>query len=280
MSSEYFTDYLDEIGKVPLLTREREIELSQIIQRGLAPSASGAEMEASQEARMELSRHNLRLVVSIAHGFRDSSLTLEELTFTGNVGLMEAAKRFDGSEFQARFSTYAFYWIEMRIRDALWRARLIRTPKRHAQVYQRLRQAHSFREEQMVQDLYELHQETGISTKLIRRVLNEQCLIISLDNPAFDDHDDGIEATLPSDSKTPAVVVSSQEELLDLEEAVILLTPRERFVICHRFCLNGSAFKTLDQIAAHYRVSRERIRQIQNLALRKLRARLRMRGEP
>ena len=131
MSSEYFTDYLDEIGKLPLLAREREIELGQIIQRGLAPSASRAEMEPSQEARTELARHSLRLVVSIAHRFRDPRLDLEELTFAGNVGLIEATKRFNGGEFRARFSTYAVFWIQMKIRDALWRARLIRTPVRH-----------------------------------------------------------------------------------------------------------------------------------------------------
>ena len=119
MSSEYFTDYLDEIGKLPLLTREREIELSQIVQRVLAPSASGAEMEASQRARKELAQHSLRLLVSIAHRFRGPRVSLEELTFTGNVGWMEAAKRFDGGEFQARFLTYAVFWIEMRVRDAI-----------------------------------------------------------------------------------------------------------------------------------------------------------------
>lgn len=280
MSSEHFTDYLDEIGKVPLLPREREIELSHIIRRGLSPRANPAEIGASHEARIDLVRHNLRLVVSVAHRFRGPRLDLEELTFAGNVGLMEAAKRFCGDEFQTRFSTYAVWWIQMRIRDALWRARLIRTPVRHGQDYQRIRQAPSFRDEQIVQDLYRLHQETGIRMERIKRVLKEQYLIISLDSPVFDDDVEKVEATLPGDSKTPAEIVSSEGELLDLAEAVSLLTPRERFVICHRFAINGHKFRTLEQIATHYGVSRERVRQIQKLALEKLRDRLRMRGEP
>jgi len=126
MSSKYFSNYLEEIGDVPLLPPEREIELSRIIQRGLAPNAGTAEIRASENGRTELAHHNLRLVVSIARTFGDSCLTLEEMTFAGNVGLIEAAKRFKG-ESRARFSTYAFYWIQVTIRVAIRRARLIRT---------------------------------------------------------------------------------------------------------------------------------------------------------
>ena len=191
MSSKYFSNYLVEIGDVPLLPLEREIELSQIIQRGLVPNASTAEIRASENGRTELAHHNLRLVVSIARTFAYSSLTLEEMTFAGNVGLMEAAKRFKG-ESKARSATYAFYWIQATIRVAIRSARLIRTPERRARVLQRIRTAWSFREDQSAQDLDILHHETGISTVVIQRVLRDQCMIISLDRPMHDDSDEGI----------------------------------------------------------------------------------------
>ena len=133
---------------------------------------------------MDLALHNLRMVVSIARTFRSSSLTLEETTSAGNLGLMEATKRFKGS-FHARFSTYAFFWIQMTIRVAIRRARLIRTPERRARVVQRIRQAWSFREDQSAQDLDKLHRETRISKEMIKRVLRDQCMIISLDRPVL-----------------------------------------------------------------------------------------------
>jgi RNA polymerase sigma factor (sigma-70 family) len=275
MSSQYFSNYLAEIGNVPLLPPQREIELSQIIQRGLAPNASELEIQASGEGRIELARHSLRLVVSIASGFHDSSLTLEEMTFTGNVGLMEAAKRFKGA-FKTRFSTYAFYWIQMTIREAIRRSRVIRTPVRRGRLIQRIRQAQSFREEQSARDLEKLHHETGIPTKSIKQVLQDQCLFVSLDRPTSDESGDGIEALLPADDKTPAEVVSSEEELSALAKAVTWLTPCEQGVICGRFGINRAKIETLRQIATHYGISVERVRQIEKLALKKLRSRLQM----
>jgi RNA polymerase primary sigma factor len=277
MSSKYFSNYLVEIGDVPLLPPEREIELSQIIQRGLAPNASTAEFRASENGRTELALHNIRLVVSIARTFAYSSLTLEEMTFAGNVGLMEAAKRFKG-ESKARFATYAFYWIQATIRVAIRSARLIRTPERRARVLQRIRTAWSFREDQSAQDLDTLHQETGISTEKIKRVLRDQCMIISLDRPMHDDSGEGIEAILPTDEVTPAEIVSHQEVLSELAKAVSLLTPREKHVVCSRFGINTDKIETLKQIGSCYGLSFERIRQIETLALEKLRSSLDMPG--
>ena len=277
MSSKYFSNYLVEISDVPVLPHEREIELSQIIQRGLAPNASTAEFRASENGRTELAHHNLRLVVSIARTFGYSSLTLEEMTFAGNVGLMEAAKRFKG-ESKARFATYAFYWIQATIRVAIRSARLIRTPERRARVLQRIRTAWSFREDQSAQDLDTLHQETGISTEKIKRVLRDQCMIISLDRPMHDDSGKGIEAILPTDEVTPAEIVSHQEVLSELAKAVSLLTPREKHVVCSRFGINTDKIETLKQIGSCYGLSFERIRQIETLALEKLRSSLDMPG--
>lgn len=275
MSSKYFSNYLVEIGDVPLLPPEREIELSQIIQLGLASNASKAEIRASESGRAELAHHNLRLVVNIARTFGYSSLTLEEMTFAGNVGLMEAAKRFK-YESKARFATYAFYWIQVTIRAAIRSARLIRTPERRARVLQRIRTAWSFREDQSAQDLDILHRETGISTAVIQRVLRDQCMIISLDRPMHEDSGEGIEVILPTDEETPAEIVGHEEDLSELAKAVSLLTPREKHVVCSRFGINTDKTETLKQIGSCYGLSFERIRQIETLALEKLRSSLEM----
>ena len=278
MSSKYFSHYLVEIGDVPLLPPEREIELSQIIQRGLAPNASLAEIRASENGRVDLALHNLRLVVGIARTFHNSCLTLEEMTFAGNVGLMEAAKRFKG-ESKARFSTYAFYWIQVTIRVAIRNARLIRTPERRARVLQRIRKAWSFREDQSAQDLDTLHHETGISTEKIKRVLRDQCMIISLDRPMQDDSSEGIEVVLPTHEETPAEIVSHREDLSELAKAISLLTPREKHVVCSRYGINTDKIETLKQIGSCYGLSFERIRQIETLVLEKLRSSLEIPGD-
>jgi RNA polymerase nonessential primary-like sigma factor len=272
MSSEYFSKYLDEIGKYPLLSAEREIELCKIIQRGRGSSASAAEAQASEESRSELTRHNLRLVVSVASSFRDSIVTMEEKTFAGNVGLMEATKRFKGPELNARFATYAFYWIQPAIRDAIRRARFIRTPVRHGGVWQRLHQAPSYQDDQISQDVDKLHLETGIRANLIRRVLKYQCPVVSLDKTVLDNSGEGIEAVLPDDSETPATIFCKHEELVNLADALTTLTHRERVVVLHRFGMDGHEFKRLEQLAADFGVTRERVRQIGILALRKLRS--------
>jgi RNA polymerase primary sigma factor len=279
MSSEYFSKYLEEIGNYPLLSAERETDLCEIIERGRRPNASGAEAQASETARSELARHNLRLVVSVAKRFRDSILPMEDLIFAGNVGLVKATKRFNGTLFKARFSTFAYYWILQSIHDALWRGRLIRTPMRHAGVWQRLREAHSFREDQVSQDVEQLHLETRIPEHTIRLVLKHQCLFISLDKPAVDSSDEGIGAVIPSDSETPATIFGNQEKLVNLADALILLTPRERIVISHRFGLNGLEFKKLEKLAADFGVTRERVRQIMELALDKLREKFETLGD-
>ena len=272
MSSEYFSKYLDEIGKYPLLSNQRENELCNIIQRGRVKNASAAEAAAAEESRSELARHNLRLVVSVAKRFREGIMTIEEMTFVGNVGLMEATKRFNGTLLKVRFSTYAFYYIQHSIYDALWRGRLIRTPLKHASVWQRLRKSQSFQDDQGTQDVEKLHLETGIPIGRIRGVLKHQCLVLSLDDSVLDGSGENIAAVLPSDSETPEMIVCNQEELVNLANALTILTDRERMVILHRFAMNDHEFKHLEQLAADFGVTRERVRQVGILALRKLRA--------
>jgi len=148
---------------------------------------------------------------------------------------------------------------------AIRNARLIRTPERRARVLQRIRKAWSFREDQSAQDLDTLHHETGISTEKIKRVLRDQCMIISLDRPMHEE--------------TPAEIVSHQEDLSELAKAISLLTPREKHVVCSRYGINTDKIETLKQIGSCYGLSFERIRQIETLVLEKLRSSLEIPGD-
>jgi len=276
MSSEYFSNYLAEIGNYPLLSAQRELELCEIIRSGLIPGATASEALASAESQSELARHNLRLVVSVAKKYREGILTLEEMTFAGNIGLMEATKRFKGSSLEVRFSTYAHYWIQQSILEALWRGRLIRTPILHAGVLKCIREARSFNEDEVPQDIEKLHSETGVPTRRIRGVLIHQCTVESLDRCVLDESDGDIESALPSDSKTPAMIMGDQDDLSNLADALKTLTHRERVMVFHRFAMNNHEFKQLHQLAADFGVSGERVRQIVILALSKLRTNFEM----
>ena len=119
MSSPFFSKYLSEIGSIPLLAPEREAELGRIVQIGLRTEATEPQKRASEEAQGELIHRNLKLVVSVANRFYGCGLTLEEMTFDGNQGLTEAAKRFDSFRFKTRFSTYATFWIQQAIRQGI-----------------------------------------------------------------------------------------------------------------------------------------------------------------
>jgi RNA polymerase primary sigma factor len=111
MSSPFFSKHLSEIGNIPLLAPEREVDLGRIVQIGLRTEATEPQKRASEEAQGELIHRNLKLVVSVANRFYGCGLTLEEMTFDGNQGLTEAAKRFD--------STYATFWIQQAIRQGI-----------------------------------------------------------------------------------------------------------------------------------------------------------------
>jgi len=132
MSSPFFSKYLTEIGKIPLLTPEREAELGRIVQIGLRTKATKPQRRASEDAQGELIHRNLKLVVSVANRFYGCGLTLEEMTFDGNQGLTEAAKRFNPFLFKARFSTYGTSWIQQAIRQGIQRAHTVRLPIRRA----------------------------------------------------------------------------------------------------------------------------------------------------
>ena len=273
MSSPFFSKYLSEIGNIPLLTPEREAELGRIAQIGLRSGATGAQNRASEEARNELIRRNLKLVVSIANRFLSCGLTLEEMTFDGNQGLTEAAKRFNPFLFQNRFSTYASFWIQQAIRQGIQRAHTVRVPSRRANQLRHIFECRSFVEDGRDQDVETIHQETGIPRQRITRILNHPCTVVSLNLPRGDS-DEGIEAVISDGSESPAELAMTKEELELLRIVLSELSPVEQHIVCSRFGIQLEETATLDSLAEDYGVSRERIRQIEKHALQILRRKL------
>jgi len=274
MDSQSFSKYLSEIGAIPLLTREREIELGRAVQAGLRSDASAAERQASDEAQSELIRSNLRLVVGIAHRYYACALTLEEMTFDGNQGLTTAANRYNPIQFKTRFSTYATSWIHNSIRQGIRHSYTIRTPTRRAIEFKRILECPSFIEDKPDQDVDKIHEETGISKRQIVRILTNPRTVVSLSAPKCDDGDEGIEAVFDNDCKNPAEALIRTEERQLLQMVLARLNSVHRDIICARFGITSEKIETLENLAAIHGMGRERIRRIEKRALSEMRLKL------
>ncbi len=253
--------YLREIGKTPLLTREEEVELADRIKKG------------DKEARAHMIKANLRLVVKIAQDYANYGLPLLDLISEGNIGLMKAVERFDPSK-GGKLSTYGAWWIKQSIKRALAnQSKTIRLPVHLVDKISRMR-----RVSMKLQEVFgreptdeELGEELGISPSRVAMMRTAAIRPASLDAPIGDD-----------DSNTYAEVVEDEnadspyEELEDktvtnmLQEMVKNLEQREATILRYRFGLDGGPERTLEEVGEKFGVTRERIRQIQNLALNKL----------
>lgn len=261
--------YLEEIGRTPLLTAADEAELARRVQE-----------EGDEAARQQLMRANLRLVVNIAKQYASGSdpEALLDLIQEGNIGLMRAVDRFN-PEFKTRFSTYGVYWIRQAILRALKSRRLVRLPEN---VVDRVLQMRKIR-----QRLYqllgrwptpeELASEMKVSLKLLNQLEAASSDVVSLHQPVRGKEGEGetqLEELLEdTESLSPNQV--TQRELIrdEIREAVATLLPRERKILSLRFGLDGQPPHTLEEIGAEFGISRERVRQLQNVALARLRQR-------
>lgn len=261
--------YLGEIGSTPLLTAEEEAELARRIQG-----------EGDEEARQQMMRANLRLVVNIAKQYAVGSdpEALLDLIQEGNIGLMRAVDRFR-PEFKTRFSTYGVYWIRQAILRALKSRRLVRLPENvvdQVLAMQRTRQ-------QLYQELgrwpmsEELAQEMEVSMDVLRRLEEAGADVVSLEAPVRGkEGEDGTQLRdLLEDTEAPSPRQVTQRELVrsDVRQAVNTLPPRERKIVELRFGLSGERPYTLEEIGREFGISRERVRQLQNVALARLRQR-------
>lgn len=270
-SDSGFKIYLREIGQTPLLTIQEEIDLASKIKKG------------DMNARAKMIKANLRLVVKIAHDYGNLGLPLLDLVSEGNIGLMKAVERFDPAK-GGKLSTYAAWWIKQSIKRALAnQSKTIRLPVHLVDKIAKVKRLAMAMSEELGREPTddELAEEVGISAAKLSQLRTVSIRPASLDAPMNDD--DGTEfGELVGDDTAvdPAENLADknlQEELADL---LGVLDPRERKIINSRFGLDGGKSRTLEEVGQKFGVTRERIRQLQNIALAKLRRALRKREHP
>ena len=254
--------YLKEIGMYPLLTAEQELQLAERISRG------------DLRARQQLIEANLRLVVSVAKRYSSQGLPLLDMIQEGNIGLMRAAQKFDYRR-GFRFSTYATWWIRQSISRAIAEhSRTIHIPVHVVEfIYKIKRIARRIYQEQGIEALPEqIAAEVGLPKERIVELLSVSEQPVSLDAPVADDEQYHLADALEDTSMTPTVDEVSQKVLRDsIEQAMAILNPRERTIIEMRYGLQDGHYHTLDEVSVEFKLTRERIRQIEVKALRKLR---------
>ena len=259
--------YLKEIGRVPLLSAERERELAEIM--------ATAESEAERDkAKNELVEANLRLVVSIAKRYVGKGMFFLDLIQEGNLGLMKAVDKFDYKK-GYKFSTYATWWIRQAITRAIAdQARTIRIPVHMVETIHKV----SRYTRQMLQELGreatadELGEKMGMSAEKVREIMKIAQDPVSLETPIGEEEDSHLGDFIPDDD-TPAPADSASATILRevIERELHTLTPREEHVIKLRFGLYDGRTRTLEEVGKEFDITRERIRQIEAKALRKLR---------
>jgi RNA polymerase primary sigma factor len=254
--------YLQEIGKTPLLKPSEEVELAALIQNG------------DQHARERMIKANLRLVVKIAHDYANFGLPLLDLISEGNIGLVKAVERFDPSK-GGKLSTYAAWWIKQSIKRALAnQSKTIRLPVHLVDKIARMRRIAMELEEvlgRMPTD-EEIAYEMEMSVNKIAHLKSVSVRPASLDAPIGDD--DGTEfGDLIGDENSinPLENLQNKTVVNDLNRLIDELEPREAEIIRLRFGLNGDKGKTLEEVGEMFNITRERVRQLQNMALTRMR---------
>lgn len=254
--------YLKEIGSYPLLTGEQEWSLAERIARG------------DLRARQKLIEANLRLVVSIAKRYSNQGLPLLDLIQEGNIGLMRAAQKFDYKR-GFRFSTYATWWIRQAISRAIAEhSHTIHIPVHVVElIYKIKRIARKMYQDEGIEPLPEqLAAAVGLPKDRIIELLNISDQPVSLDAPVADDEQCHLADILEDvDSTTPVDEVSQRLQREHIERAMTVLNPRERTIIEMRYGLCDGHYHSLDDVSVKFQLTRERIRQIEVKALRKLR---------
>ena len=254
--------YLKEIGKVPLLSAEEEIELAKRMELG------------DQEAKKRLAEANLRLVVSIAKRYVGRGMQFLDLIQEGNMGLMKAVDKFDYSK-GFKFSTYATWWIRQAITRAIAdQARTIRIPVHMVETINKLIRV----SRQLLQELgreptpEEIAAEMNMPVERVREILKISQEPVSLETPIGEEEDSHL-GDFIQDDNVPVPADAAAFTLLkeQLEEVLGTLTEREQKVLTLRFGLEDGRARTLEEVGREFNVTRERIRQIEAKALRKLR---------
>ena len=254
--------YLKEIGKVPLLSSEEEMELAKQIEEG------------SQYAKKKLAEANLRLVVSIAKRYVGRGMLFLDLIQEGNLGLIKAVEKFD-YERGFKFSTYATWWIRQAITRAIAdQARTIRIPVHMVETINKLIRV----SRQLLQELgrdpkpEEIAKEMDMSEEKVREIMKIAQDPVSLETPIGEEEDSHLGDFIPDEDALAPAEAAAYSLLKDqIEEVLGSLNEREQKVLKLRFGLEDGRARTLEEVGKEFDVTRERIRQIEAKALRKLR---------
>lgn len=254
--------YLREIGLVKLLTPQEEIELAAKIKKG------------DKKARELMIKANLRLVVKIAHDYEGLGLPLLDLINEGNIGLMKAVERFDPAK-GGKLSTYGSWWIKQSIKRALAnQSKTIRLPVHLVDKISKMRRTALKLQEVFGREATdeELGEELGISTARVSQLRTAAIRPASLDAPIGDDDSNNFaEVVQDENADSPYEQLEGKTVTKMLQEMVKTLDVREATILRYRFGLDGGSERTLEEVGEKFGVTRERVRQIQNIALAKLR---------
>jgi RNA polymerase primary sigma factor len=254
--------YLREIGQVKLLTPQEEVELAARIKKG------------DKKAREQMIKANLRLVVKIARDYDGIGLPLLDLISEGNIGLMKAVERFDPKK-GGKLSTYGSWWIKQSIKRALAnQSKTIRLPVHLVDKISKMRRVSMKLQEELGREPTdeELADELDMTAARVRQMRLAAIRPASLDAPIGDDDSNNFSDVVEDENATsPYANLEDKTVTGMLQDMVKHLDTREATILRYRFGLDGGSEKTLEEVGAKFGVTRERVRQIQNLALRKLR---------
>ncbi len=256
--------YIQRMAEHPLLTPEEEKELAIKAKKG------------DKEALKKLVEGNLRFVINVAKNFLGWGVPLTDLIAAGNLGLIEAAKRFDPDR-EVKFISYAVWWIRQAIMQTIFQQTgAVRIPVKESLFISKVKETYERLKEELKREptIEEIAKEVDASPKKVRNALQVVRMPISLDKPLGEEGDDLTLLDLMSKKGTEDVEKEVVEESLhkELNSLLNVLDEREKTIIEHRFGLNGEEPKTLTEVGEILGISRERVRQIEQRALKKLRA--------
>ena len=253
--------YLQEIGKVGLISADEEVELAQKIKAG------------DQKALDKLTKANLRFVVSVAKQYQNQGLTLPDLINEGNLGLIKAAQRFDETR-GFKFISYAVWWIRQSILQALAeQSRIVRLPLNKIGSINKINKKYAELEQlnERAPSAEEIAQELDMTEEDVKESLKNSGRHISMDAPLVEGEDSNLYDVLKSgESPNPDRELMNESLLIEIERALQTLTPREADVIRLYFGLGGQHAMTLEEIGETFDLTRERVRQIKEKAIRRL----------
>ena len=260
--SQSLDKYLQEIGKVDLLTPDEEVELAKRIREG------------DQFALEKLTKANLRFVVSVAKQYQNQGLSLGDLINEGNLGLIKAAQRFDETR-GFKFISYAVWWIRQSILQALAeQSRIVRLPLNRLGSLNKISKTFSELEQKFEREPSpeELAEVLEVSTSEVIDTLKISGRHVSMDAPFVQGEENSLLDVLENDSEdTPDSELMSDSLRKEVQRALSTLTQREADVVTFYFGLNGESIMTLEEIGEKFNLTRERVRQIKEKAIRRLR---------